>query len=173
MTKPGKMPASRQRAARMHHRCEREAIGLARRSAAGLRARPPERRCRTPRTKQAAASAAGKGQQRRRPPAPGSSAPVRQAAGSAGSLGAVSHSEAKPLSGGSAEIADAADKERKPGLRHAVDQAAKPLHVALAGRGQHRAGAEEQQALEDRVVEHVKQRRRSAPARRRRRSHWP
>ena len=32
------------------------------------------------------------------------------------------------------------------------------LHVAFAGRGQHRAGAEEQQALEQGVVEHVQQR---------------
>ena len=31
------------------------------------------------------------------------------------------------------------------------------LHVALAGRGQHGAGAEEQQALEQRMIEDVKQ----------------
>ena len=72
----------------------------------------------------------------------------------------ISHSEAKPLSGGSAEIADAAEQEGERGERHAVDQAAEALHVALAGRGQHRAGAEEQHALEQRVVEDVEQRRR-------------
>ena len=31
------------------------------------------------------------------------------------------------------------------------------LHVALAGRGQNRAGAKEQQALEKRMVEHVQE----------------
>ena len=73
------------------------------------------------------------------------------------------------MSGGSAEIADAADQEGEGGQRHAVDQAAEMLHVALAGRGEHGAGAEEQQALEQRVVEHVEQRR--GEGERRRRSH--
>ena len=40
-----------------------------------------------------------------------------------------------------------------------MDEPAELLHVALAGRGQHGAGAEEQQALEQRVVEDVEQRR--------------
>ncbi len=71
----------------------------------------------------------------------------------------VSHSETKPLSGGSAEIATQPTRNAKAGVRHAVDQAAQLLHVALAGRRQHRAGAEEQQALEQRVVEDVEQRR--------------
>ena len=31
------------------------------------------------------------------------------------------------------------------------------LHVAFAGRGQHRAGAEEQQALEERMIERMQQ----------------
>ena len=44
----------------------------------------------------------------------------------------VSHSETKPLSGGSAEIADAAGEEGEGGERHAMDQAAQVLHVALA-----------------------------------------
>ena len=52
----------------------------------------------------------------------------------------------------------AADQKDERGLRHAVDEAAEMLHVALAGRGQHRAGAEEQQALEQRMIEDVKQR---------------
>ena len=52
----------------------------------------------------------------------------------------------------------AADEERDSGPRHAMDEAAEVLHVALAGRGEHGAGAEEQQALEDRMIEHMKQR---------------
>ena len=40
-----------------------------------------------------------------------------------------------------------------------MDQAAHCLHVALTGGVQHRARAEEQQALEQRVVEDVEQRR--------------
>ena len=53
---------------------------------------------------------------------------------------------------------DATCQERDGGARHAVDQAAHRLHVALAGGVQHRAGAEEQQAFEHRVVERVEQR---------------
>ena len=52
----------------------------------------------------------------------------------------------------------AADQEHEGGLRHAVDQAAEMLHVALAGGVEHGAGAEEQQALEQRMIEHVEQR---------------
>ena len=40
-----------------------------------------------------------------------------------------------------------------------MNETAEPIHVALAGGDQHRAGAKEQQALEQRVVEDVKQRR--------------
>ena len=72
----------------------------------------------------------------------------------------ISHSETKPLSGGSAEIAMHAAEEREGGLRHAVDEPAELLDVALAGRRQHGAGAEEQQALEQAVIEDVEQRRR-------------
>ena len=54
---------------------------------------------------------------------------------------------------------DAADQEGEAGERHAVDQPAQVLHVALAGGRQHGAGAEEQQALEQHVVEDVEQRR--------------
>ena len=71
----------------------------------------------------------------------------------------VSHSETKPLSGGSAEMATQPTRKGEGGLRHAVDEPAEMLHVALAGRGQHRAGAEEQQALEERMVEDVEERR--------------
>jgi hypothetical protein len=42
----------------------------------------------------------------------------------------------------------AADEEDESGLRHAMDEAAQMLHVALTGRSEHGAGAEEQQALE-------------------------
>src|SRR6516165_772715 len=40
-----------------------------------------------------------------------------------------------------------------------MDEAAQVLHVALAGCGQNGAGTEEQQALKNAVIEHVKQRR--------------
>ena len=46
--------------------------------------------------------------------------------------------------------------QREPGdPGHAMDQAAEPAEIALAGRMQHRAGAEEQQALHERVIEAV------------------
>ena len=62
----------------------------------------------------------------------------------------VSHSETKPLSGGSAEMAMQPVRKAKAVTRHAMDEAAEVLHVALAGGGEHGAGAEEQQALEQR-----------------------
>jgi hypothetical protein len=49
----------------------------------------------------------------------------------------------------------AADEESQSGLRHAVNEAAEMLHVAFASRRQNRAGAEEQQTLEDRMVERM------------------
>ena len=52
---------------------------------------------------------------------------------------------------------DAADEEHEGGLRHAVNEAAELFHVALAGGIEHRAGAEEQQTLEQRMIEHVQQ----------------
>ena len=54
----------------------------------------------------------------------------------------------------------AACEEGEGRQRHAMDEAAQPLHVALAGRRQYRAGAEEQQTLEEAVIEDVEQRRR-------------
>ena len=109
-------------------------------------------------TKQAAASAADSAS---RAPTAGTSnfSPHCGSCGLSRMAWKVSHSETKPLSGGSAEIAAQPTRNDERGLRHAVDQAAQLLHVALAGGGQHRAGAEEQQALEQRVVEHVEQRR--------------
>ena len=51
-----------------------------------------------------------------------------------------------------------ADQEAEAGHRQAVDQPAQPLQIALAARAvQHGAGAHEQQALEQRVVERVQQ----------------
>ena len=53
---------------------------------------------------------------------------------------------------------DATDQEDEGGLRHAVDQAAELFHVAGAGGVEHGAGAEKQQALEQRMIEHMQQR---------------
>ena len=39
-----------------------------------------------------------------------------------------------------------------------MDEATQKLHIARAGRGERRAGSEEQQTLEDAVIENVKQR---------------
>ena len=52
-------------------------------------------------------------------------------------------------------------------MRHGTDQAAELLDVALVRRVQHGPGAEEQQALEQRVIEDVQQRRREGQRRRR------
>ena len=52
---------------------------------------------------------------------------------------------------------DAADEKREGRSGHVVNEAAKMLHVAFTGRGQHRARAEEQQALEEGMVEGVQQ----------------
>ena len=51
----------------------------------------------------------------------------------------------------------AADQEGKGGARHAMDQPAQTVEARFAGRGQHRAGAEEQQALEQPVIEDMEQ----------------
>ncbi len=50
-----------------------------------------------------------------------------------------------------------ADQKGEGRERHAMDQPAEALHVALAGAREHRAGAEEQQALEHRVIEDVEE----------------
>ena len=52
----------------------------------------------------------------------------------------------------------AADKERKRRLRHDANEPAETLHVALAGCGEHGAGAEEEQALEEGMVEDMQER---------------
>ena len=64
------------------------------------------------------------------------------------------------MSGGSAEMAAQAIRNRKLVTRHPVNEAAEAIHLALAGRGQHGAGAEKQQAFEQGVVEDMEQRRR-------------
>src|SRR6478609_3106739 len=51
----------------------------------------------------------------------------------------------------------AADEECYSGPRHAMDEAAEALHVAFAGRREHSTSAEEQKALENRMIEHMKQ----------------
>ena len=51
----------------------------------------------------------------------------------------------------------AADEKNESRLRHAMDEAPEVFHIALPGTGQHRPGAEEQQALEHRMIEHVQQ----------------
>ena len=52
----------------------------------------------------------------------------------------------------------AGDQEQEAGPRHFVNQPAKAIHLTLAGRGQHGAGAEKQDALEQGMVEDVEQR---------------
>ena len=64
-----------------------------------------------------------------------------------------SHSETKPFERRQAGARERAD-QREPGdPRHVADQPAELAQAALAGRMQHRAGAEEEQALEERVAE--------------------
>ena len=54
---------------------------------------------------------------------------------------------------------DASGKHGEGGPRHAVDEAAEPVHLPRSRRGQHRARAEEEERLEGGVVEDVEQRR--------------
>ena len=172
MNRPGQDAGEQAERREDEHRGEREAVDLLRAprppacaGGRGTRCRRPSRS--RPRRAPPTAPAA------RRPPGTSSFSPHCGSCGLSRIAWKVSHSETKPLSGGSAEIADAADQERERRLRHAVDQAAELLHVALAGGGEHRAGAEEQQALEQRMVEHVKQRRGQRQRRRQPACRWP
>ena len=153
---PGKRPARRQSAASSAIAAS-EARSTSRAfSAASLRGRPRNGMPKA-RTKQAAASAAV-------------SATLAPTAGArifsvhCGKLGLSStacriiHSETKPLSGGKAEIAAAPTSMKRPGRRHPVEESAEPVQPPLAGRREHRARAEEQEALEQRVVESVQER---------------
>ncbi len=158
MTRPGKTPASRQSAGEGEHRAR------ARSGRPPRPARPPALRGRPRKvmpnalTKQAAASAAESASM-----AP--TAGTRNLRPHCGRSGLEQDRlEGQPLGDEAVERRQrrdrgAADQEGEGGQRHAVDQAAQVLHVALAGRGQHGAGAEEQQALEQRVIEDVEQRR--------------
>ena len=56
----------------------------------------------------------------------------------------VSHSETKSIERWQCRDGSATDKERERCLRHPMDEAAEMLHVALAGRGEHRPRTEEQ-----------------------------
>ena len=131
------------------------------------------RQCRTPRTKQAAASAAASASSGAVDRNDRSSGPIAADRDAAGSAWKVSHSETKPFNGGRAGDRGAADQEgerRCFGMRWISPPMM--LHVALAGGVQHRAGAEEQQALEHRVVEHVEQRRGERQVRQPPATHW-
>ena len=169
MKRPGRMPATRQSAAKKNIAASENRSVSRARSAAGVRARP---RKVTPNalTKQAAASAAESASSAPDRRHQELEAPGRQLRAEQDRL------EGQPLGDEAVERRQrrdrrAADQEHERGLRHAVDEAAEMLHVALAGRGEHGAGAEEQQALEHRMVEHVQQaggereRRRHAPCR--------
>ena len=77
-----------------------------------------------------------------------------------------SHSETKPLSGGKAEMASAPTRKKSGGARHAMDETAQPVEVAAAGGVQDGAGAEEEQGLEPRMIEHMQECRRHRHGRR-------
>ena len=122
-------------------------VSCARPAAAGVRARP---RKVTPKalTKQAAAKRGRQRQQRADRGHQEFQPPGRQLRAEQDGL------EGQPFGDEAVERRQrrdrhAADQEHEGGLRHAVDQAAEMLHVALAGGVEHGAGAEEQQALED------------------------
>ena len=107
-------------------------------------------------TKQAAASAADEGEHRRRP-ARRSAAGRRRRRRSGAQRGQVDAAtrETKPLSGGSPQMAAAPTRKSAAVQRHGPREPAQVVEVARAGGVDHRAGAEEEQALEDGVVHHV------------------
>ena len=153
---PGKRPAKRQSAARPAIAAsENRSTSLAC-SAASLRGRPRNGMPKA-RTKQAAASAAVSAT-----PAPTAGARIFSV--HCGKLGLSStdcriiHSETKPLSGGRAEIAAAPTSMKSPvagmRLRSPPSRSSRRSPVAVRTA----PGAEEQQALEQRVVEGVQQR---------------
>ena len=157
MTGPGRIPISRQRPGENEHRRERPAVDLLRACRDG-RARPAEE------ADAERLDEAGGGERRRQRQHRADrrdhelQPPLRQVRAEQDRL------EGQPLGDEAVERRQRRDRhasgeEHEGGQRHAMDEAAEMLHVALAGRGQHRAGAEEQQALEDAVVEDVEQRR--------------
>ena len=147
--KPGRMPASRHSAANTNIAAsENRSVSL--RLLGGRLSRAAEKRHAEGLDEAGGGERRREREQRARPPAPVNFSPHCGSCGLSRIAWNVSHSETKPLSGGSAEIATQPTRKAKRGVRHAVDQAAELLHVAFAGRGQHGAGAEEQQALEHR-----------------------
>ena len=151
-------PRQERRAWQHEHRRQREAIDFLRSPQPGGRGRL---RKVTPKalTKQAAASAADSASSAPIAGTMNFSAPLRQRRADQNRL------EGQPFRNEAVERRqrrdrDATDQEQRTvvtGMRWI--KPAEMLHVALAGGGQHRAGAEEQQALEERVVEDVEQRR--------------
>ena len=71
----------------------------------------------------------------------------------------MSHSEAKPLSGGRPAIAIAPTKNAPPGPGHAPQQPTEPVDLERADGALERAGAEEEECFEDGVVDGVEERR--------------
>ena len=108
-------------------------------------------------TKQAAASAA---ESASRPPTAGTmtfSAPLRQIGALQDGLEGQPFGD-EPVEGRKCGDRNAADEKDKAGQRHAMDETAQLLHVPLAGRRQHGARTEKQQALEKGMIENVEQR---------------
>ena len=130
MAKPGQHAHSRHRQQQQPHRREREKIGLDGAAAAGA-ARPAEEGDAVGRTKQAADKAAASASMA---PTAGTSElqPPRGSSGLSRIAWKSSHSETKPLSGGRAEMATQPPRTDERGQRHAMDQAAELLDVALA-----------------------------------------
>src|SRR2546423_1305774 len=164
VTSPGRIPASRHSSASESIAiCEKRSVSAAP-EAATVRGRP-RKVMPNALTKHAAASAA---EQARVAPTAGTSSLATHC----GSCGLkkiawnVSHSETKPLKGGSAEMAMHPGRNGPRRSRHGLDQSAEVLHVAFAGRIEHRSGAHEQQTLEERVIEYVEDRRRERQRRR-------
>ncbi len=110
---PGKMPASRQRAARHAHRGDEHRSTSSRRLRRLGRPRPSEKGD----AEDAHEAGGGERGDEREHGADGRrqdlQRPLRQAAGLSRIACSISHSDAKPLSGGSAEIAAAADQHEQ------------------------------------------------------------
>src|SRR5262249_9715480 len=150
MKKPGTIPATRQSAAKKNIAASESRSVSRARSAAGVRARP---RKVTPN----AFDEAGRGQRRReRKQRPHCRHQELEAPG--GQLWAQQNRlERQPFGDEAVDRRQrrdrrAADEKSESRLRHAMDEAPEVLHVALPAAGQHRPGAEEQQALEDRMI---------------------
>ena len=156
MKKPGRIPARRHSAARRIMAASEIAVGL-RRGFGGARARAAEKCHAVGLDETSGGQRRRQRQQRADRRHQNLQSPCRQLRAEQDRL------EGQPFRDEAVERRQrrdrhAADQEDEGGLRHAVDEPAEMLHVALAGRVQHRAGAEEQQALEQRMIEDVEQR---------------